>query len=272
METARNPQCVWFDVYRRHLYDVDPRTPVGITLIWGTGWDNPHIGFQPSDGHRHRRTVTRIMPISIIEYDGMVRHKISYVALEVAGMFESLVKSIENTFVEFTPRRFLYVLFLIGLVAGALVVFNELTGYGYNQRIESRISALERLHALERDGIVESEELSPLYESLVRDLKERPFRPFSFGINFELILRILSAAGLPIALTIAGAWQTVRGDPQGDQLFIGALVMTAILVVPAVYLPTFTSIWVNVVSYAAVQVGFLYLLNRVFGEQSKSAT
>ncbi|MCS3749601.1 hypothetical protein [Salinibacter ruber] len=180
-------------------------------------------------------------------------------------MFESLVRSIEDTFVDFTPGRFLYVLFLILLVVAALVVFNELTGYGYNQRVKSRISVLERLHSLDQDGITQSEKLSPLYESLVADLREKPFQPFSFGLNLELILRILSAAGLPIAFTVVGAWQTVRGHSEGSQLFAGALAMSIILVIPSIYIPIYKTLWVNVTGYVAVQVGFLYLLNRYFG-------
>ena len=142
----------------------------------------------------------------------------------------------------------------------------QLPRYGYNQRIENRISALERLHSLEQEGITESENLSPLYKSLTEDLKGNPFEPFSFGLDLALILRILSAAGLPIALTVAGAWQTVRGDPEGSQLFIGALAMTVLLVIPAVYIPVVKSIWINVVPYALVQVSFIYLLDYFFGE------
>ena len=180
-------------------------------------------------------------------------------------MFESLVRSIENTFVKFTPRRFLYVLFLVGLVVGSLIVFNEMTGYGYSQRIESRISALERLQELDDEGITKSEKLSPIYNSLVSELKTRPFKPFSFGWDMELILRIMSSSGLPIIFIFMGAWQIIRGDPEGKQLLFGALFVTTILAIPAIYIPIINSIWINVVIYVTAQAVILFLLNKFFG-------
>lgn len=68
-------------------------------------------------------------------------------------MLDTLVQSIENTFVQFSLRRLLYIAFLLVVALGGLFIFDRVTGYSSHKKLEMRLLALERLSVLEAKGV-----------------------------------------------------------------------------------------------------------------------
>jgi len=94
-------------------------------------------------------------------------------------MLDTLVSSVENTFVQFSIRRLMYITFLLVVVLGGAYVFDRETGYSSQRRLDARLSALERLNTLESRGIRNSPTLAPLYAATIALIQDQPTSPFS---------------------------------------------------------------------------------------------
>ena len=125
-------------------------------------------------------------------------------------MFDTLIKSIEEVFVQFSFRRLLYILFLIFIVVSSLHVFDQLTGYTRFLRIDKRLTILERLHTLEEKGIQKSEQLKNVYDEIIAELHQQPFSPFDFQLNYEPIIKFLSSTWIILLIVIYGAIRMIR--------------------------------------------------------------
>jgi len=178
-------------------------------------------------------------------------------------MIDTLIKSIEDTFVQFTFRRLLYVLFLLALVCGALYVFDQSTGYTFYSRLDKRIEALEKLQAIESRGFRQSSDLDSIYQSIIVELRDHPPSPLRLHIGTDPFVKFFAAALVPFVFIIVGVFKMVRREPDGSTLFAGALAFTLILGLPAIFIPTMSSIWLNVATYGIVQAVVVIALTRL---------
>jgi hypothetical protein len=186
-------------------------------------------------------------------------------------MFDSLIQSIENTFVQFSFRRLLYVVFLLALVLSALYVFNEVTGYSFYQRLDRRISAMERLRALETGGIEQSKELGPLYRSVTSSLREQPRSRVFGGIDAQPLIKFVAASLIPLIFIFVSLANRARGDPSWSDMFVGAIMFTLLFGLPGLFLPTLRSVWVNAGLYLIAQMVLLWLLHVILNRRQKAS-
>lgn len=186
-------------------------------------------------------------------------------------MLEALVRSIENTFVQFSYRRLLYVIFLTAILGFGFYVFNELTGYTYFSRLDKQINVLDRLLQLEKSGVSGSADLAPLYDSLLASARSLNSRPFDIHFPAEPFVKFLAAAWLPVVFIVAGLFQMLKRKPEGGLLFGGALILTLLLGLPAVLLPTWHSLGRTVVLFTVAQVVVIGAIMRTFGRNRAPA-
>ncbi len=186
-----------------------------------------------------------------------------------AAVFDSLVKSIESTFVQFSVRRMLYLAFLVLITGGGLLSFDRATGYTSFRRLDARITALERLRSLESAGIRQSASLTPVYDSLVarlRGLDER--EPTSILLwSIEPPVKFLAATCLPLSFVAWGVVQMIRRTPGAGSMVGGALITVLVLGVAAILVPTGHSLRVTAIILFAVQVLLMIALVRYFGQR-----
>jgi len=182
-------------------------------------------------------------------------------------MFESLVKSIENTFTQFTLGRLMYITFIFLLLGGGIYIYNDSTGYTFYGRIDHQITALERLHQLEQKGIKTSNDLLPLYRKIINDLKDPNIKPFTFSTYKEEIIKTLSATVVMLGFIIYGIIGMVRGIKDSSSVFFGALMCAAAFGIPAWYMPIIlNSLWVTSVLLFTIQIIFMVLLTKKYNK------
>ncbi len=194
-------------------------------------------------------------------------------------MFGELVSSIEKVFVETSGRRALYLAFLVSLAVGSLWAFDRSTGYSLGRRLDSRISALERLHALEKDGVRTSSTLSASYDAIARDLKLGSAGPTvsydearRLPDGIEIIARVFAATFFPIGFLLWGIIGFLRGDSSQLNMVGGALVFGLILGVPAALTPVVGSLRLTALMWFVIQVFAMLALTRMYGNRGTKAS
>jgi hypothetical protein len=175
-------------------------------------------------------------------------------------MFDSLVSSIENAFVQFSFRRLVYMIFLFAVVISTCVVLNELTGYTLYSRMEKKISALERLQELREKGVEQSMELNPIYQSVVGDIQQKPWEQVSIHFTFDPVIKFLSATLVPFLFIFIGFFNILRGDEAVSRTVAGAMLLTILLGLPAVLIPTWQNPWYNASVYFIIQIILMFLM------------
>jgi len=182
-------------------------------------------------------------------------------------MLESLVKSIENTFTQFTLGRLLYIIFVIVFLGGSVYLYNDSTGYTLYGKIDNKISALERLHNLEKNGIKESEDLLPLYNDVINDLKNTD-NTISFISQYRNeIAKVTSATVLMLFFVIYGVVGMLKGTEGSSATFAGALIFTIILAVPSWFVPVISgSIWLTSGILLVLQTAILVFITKKYGD------
>src|SRR5260221_10621156 len=183
-------------------------------------------------------------------------------------MFDTLIRSVENMFVQFSIPRVLYVLFLITVAVVSLYIFDNKTGYTRYARIEREVSTIERLQALKEKNIDSTAELSDLYHSVVEELKEGSPGIFKFTWS-EPTVKFLAATLFPLIIAIVGLVKALNREAKAGSIFGGALIITLALGIPAVLVPTLENVWVNVAIYIAIQAGILFVIYKQ-GSKSQS--
>jgi hypothetical protein len=144
-----------------------------------------------------------------------------------------------------------------------------MTGYTLYSRINNKINALERLQALEEKNIEQSAELSPIYQSIVEELNQKPWQPFSLHITFDPAIKFLAATLIPFIFVFVGLFKILRGDKDGSRTLGGALLVTLVLGPPAVLIPTWRTAWYNAGIYFAIQI-VLIVFTLKYSDSSKS--
>lgn len=187
-------------------------------------------------------------------------------------MFGDLVKSIENAFVDFSLRRTLYVLFVLALIVGGLYVFDSMTGYSSARRLDAQLSAVERLHALEKAGIRESAALAPIYTRIVvQQQVVTPTRLPSWRVDgSEAVVKFIAGAIIPLLFVLAGFVQMIRGEPGAGSTFGGAAVAAVVMGVAAVLVPTIQSLKVTLLGLFLTQVLLMYLMVSKYGKKARA--
>lgn len=181
-------------------------------------------------------------------------------------MLGSLFTSLENTFVQFSFRRLLYVLFLVSIAYLTFYLYDQSTGYTYYTRLHSRITALERLVVLESQSILESEELSKIYTEILNEVKSKPESALAFHLDYAPFIRFISATVFILVFVIVGIFQMLKGDPSGANTFGGALVMTFLIGVPALLIPPWAKLWIEAGAYFIVQIVIITIIYKRYGK------
>ena len=187
-------------------------------------------------------------------------------------MFGDLVKSIESAFVDFSLRRTLYVFFVLALIVGGLYAFDRMTGYSSARRLDAQLSAVERLHALEKAGIRESAALAPIYNRIVAQQQVVPptFMPSWRVEGSEVLLKFVTGAAIPLLFVLVGFVQMIRGEPGAGSVFGGATVAAVVLGVAAALAPTVHSLKATLFGIFLVQMLLMYLMVRHYGRKARA--
>ncbi len=182
-------------------------------------------------------------------------------------MFDSLIKSVENSFIEFNLRRLIYLIFILAIGVGGLYGFNEVTGYGYFAKYEKKLNALQKLQEIEKAGL--SASLKPIHEDLVKQLGDVDSssaigvpinRPSSTASLVDIAVKAVSASFVFWFLGIMGIAQKSQGSNQWQSLVVGGFVFAIAASLVAIIIPTFYSVWVNAVINVAVQILLIFAM------------
>jgi hypothetical protein len=184
-------------------------------------------------------------------------------------MFDTLIASIESTFVQFSLRRLLYIIFLFAVVLLALYIYDSSTEYSFYTRIDKRISALERLSELEHKGISSSSTLDSLYRGVVNELYRGRSSGSMFHLDWAPLMTFLSATFVGLILAIMGLVQIINRDPNGKNVFGGSLVFVTVLGIPAIVVPHWAPLWAMAGTYALVQFVALKILTKLFPSEKQ---
>ncbi|MFA5835265.1 MAG: hypothetical protein WDA22_17430 [Bacteroidota bacterium] len=152
---------------------------------------------------------------------------------------------------------------------GSLYVFEMKTGYALYNRLDHRVQLLERLHVLQKDSINKSEDLSHIYQSIITELESSDQSSFSFQFRYEPFIKFFSAALIPFVFMLIASIQLMQGQPGASSLFVGAVFITLLIGVPAVYIPTFNSVWINSGIYVVFQFIMMYVIS-IYGNIVKN--
>lgn len=187
-------------------------------------------------------------------------------------MFGELVKSIESAFIDFSIRRALYVLFVLALLVGGLLAFDRMTGYSRSHRLDAQLSALERLHALEKAGIRDSRDLSAVYDHLVAQVKDTTpaIMPIWRADDADSSLKFIAGAAIPLLFVLIGLVQLIRGEPGASSVLGGAAVAAAVMGLAAVIVPTVHSLKATLLGVFAAQCLLMFLMVRRYGNRSRA--
>jgi len=182
-------------------------------------------------------------------------------------MLESLVKSIESTFTQFTMGRLFYVIFIIAILSSSIYLYNETTGYSHYSHIDHKITALERLYSLEQKGIKNSEELLSVYKNVISELKYKEKTTSILSQHSEGITKIISATVLMILFVIYGAIGMLQGKEESSSVFFGALFFTILMAVPAWFVPlVWESLLITSGFLFSVQIALLLFITKKYGD------
>lgn len=180
-------------------------------------------------------------------------------------MFDSIFRSLEETFVKFSFRRLIFWIFLICVGLAALIAFEQYTGFGKHMRLNGEITILERLYALEKDGIQSSPILNKEFEHLVASLNGDKAGTISFldwDIDKGLTIKFLAATILWWALLIYGVVSYARGDNSASALIIGSMTFLVTLGGLAITVPNLINYWVNAFIFIILQILLIAIILR----------
>lgn len=183
-------------------------------------------------------------------------------------MFDTLVRSVEDAFIQFNLRRLFYLTFVLAVIVGGLYLFDNATDYSFFARFDKRLDALERLQEINSKGV--PAELAPTYDQLVQALQQHKREPLNFAFSYAPLLKIASASLLYWIFVIVGLIQKMKGVPDWDSLVIGAFIFGATASVLALLIPTIVDPSVNAAIYATIQVISVIMLSR-YGNRIQAA-
>ena len=172
-------------------------------------------------------------------------------------MADAPFKTIGDAFLNLPFRR---LLFLLLFIAVCLYVYDQSARFTFYGRLEKRIQALEKLQELELKGVRQSPDLYPIYQSITEELRSNPQWSIQIPNPIDIILKFLSAALVPFVFIFVSALGMIRNEPGGFTSFGGAIAFTLMMGIPAVIIPTFGSVWINVAIYAVLQAAIIVLL------------
>jgi hypothetical protein len=182
-------------------------------------------------------------------------------------MLESIVKSIENSFVQFSLGRLLYLIFLFFVITLALYIFDSSTGYTKFSKIDHQINSLEKLHKLKTNGLEKSPELYKIYESIIEKINDNE-TSIDFKITKEPLIKVLSSTIIIIFFIIYGLYGILKKNKESWSLFGGALMCFALLSVPSYFVPNISgSLKVTALVLFLSQLVFLVGITKYFNRK-----
>lgn len=184
-------------------------------------------------------------------------------------MIGSFLERIENTFAKLTVKRGLYV---VAIVAAVLFA-NYVTGFTTHYRLGQQVAALDRLSALNEKGVGSTEDLQPLYDSVLETIKKRQQPLFASSLDglpktgpFADALKILAASFLGVCAAFWGLYMTITGVPGGSPMLGGSLIYVVFLGIVGYLIPTIGELWINLLFYFIAQGFLFYGLSRYGGQ------
>lgn len=174
-------------------------------------------------------------------------------------MLDSVISSIEKTFVNFTFRRFLFLLTILSVGVIGIYIFESYTKYGFYYRMEKKAALLQQLYDLKMQGVNNDPQLSTLYDKILSELESSKANPELLYEPYEFItgksgIKIVSALLLPFIMIFAGMGSIKKEDTKS---FISGLVIYSIICLAfGLILPTFDQIWIN----GSINFGFALIL------------
>jgi len=190
-------------------------------------------------------------------------------ALSAGGrrVLDSLIRSVESTFVQFSFRRLLYFIFIVTVFLVGLYVANELTGYTVYIRLSRRLELISRLRELETQGVRSSGNLSPLYDQALEALRTDQGPRLKPNLPVRGSVKFLSAALIPLIFMIASLPGLMKGDSEASSQFAGATVVGLLFGIAGLFAPTSRSLLATAITLFGAQLVVLGMLMVIYRRQ-----
>lgn len=168
-------------------------------------------------------------------------------------MLEPIVAFFERLISDFSWKRLLFVLALLGVTIAGLWIYESYTGTFHLARIEKEITLLERMSDLSGDERIAADPvLSTIYRGLQAKLSESTTSPESLTTLSPAAKKSLAAATawfvLALLVFLAGRSNLEANQFSGASA-VGMLMFATPFVLLAAFLPTFEASWINYFLY-----------------------
>lgn len=191
-------------------------------------------------------------------------------------MLEPIVAFFERLISDFSWRRLLFVLTLVGVTIAGLWMYETYTASFRLARMEKEISLLERLAALsERAPISKDPALRSVYTGLQGKLSSGAASSESLAVFSPAAKKSLAAASawflLALLVFLAGRSGTAASGFTGATA-VGMVIFATPFVVLAAFLPTFEASWINYLLYPIGHVAVVVAVVLLWQRRRQSRT
>ena len=164
-------------------------------------------------------------------------------------MLAEVFKSIEETFLKFNLRRFLFLAFCLLAFVLACYTYEVVTARAYFNKVNNQIAAIQALHAMDKDGVSSSGNLGRAYSNLVSSTQSIEIRPFKPRLPLYAVAKFTSATFIIWVVMLMSINDMLQGKPGWKDTFFGAIVCMIIFGLIGVAIPTIHATWVNPAAY-----------------------
>ena len=188
-------------------------------------------------------------------------------------MLKDFFDSLRESFVQFSLGSLFYVIFVVSMIGLGLYLGDRATGYSEYARVERQITALERLHALEQKGVVNSKTLGPIYSDLVTQLnrtnKAVRTRPV---FALEPLIKFVAATFIPLIFAFVALPGALRGDPNNKSALLGSVLVVLMFGVPTFFIPNIMgSVPLTAAMFFAVQLSLVVFITKKYASRNRTA-
>jgi hypothetical protein len=169
-------------------------------------------------------------------------------------MIEKTMSGLEELFVNYTPRRLLYILFLLSMVIVLAFVFEYTTGFFFMWNMERKLALLKELKDVSGPEISADPQLNEAYRDIVSKLNVYRFEPLGFPNIQEAGawgLKFMTASWLWLGVAFYGIL-TKAPVPNRAAIVIFAFILVVVFGLIGVAIPNFGTAWVNIIAYILV--------------------
>ena len=165
-------------------------------------------------------------------------------------MLEPVLQTFEKLFLEFSWRRFFFVVIVLGLSVGVFAAFEWYTSYFKIARLEKTTELLTKLRDLQSDGqLAKQEDLQRIYLTISSQLEEAS-RPHVVDLSPKSsIAKFFGGSVLWLLFSIIYLTRMPKLEKNRVTGFVFALSFAIIFGVIGVYLPEVMWPWFHYVIY-----------------------